>query len=400
MSPSKEDTMSGSSAPKIAIKGFSLSSKASASAKPKPTPSSSLGKRPRNTFAQQSDSDSEHDNRGSHGRHSKGEAVTGFGESGAIRREERKSAGPLVIPTLKNKDWRGEARIKKGKNLLPPEVQAAKDLALKEEQEKANGVKREGIDVVNGNDAEISWGLTVRKRVKVEEDTADGMTFGKRYAEELEQDRILKEEQTEPKPFVPKTIDEEALEALTGERTERKGPDLVIPAAVEEEGPEEPVSERDAYKRAVAAAAEVSTLEDYERVPVEEFGAALLRGMGWTGEKTGKKKEVKRRQNLLGLGAKELKDAEELGAWVQKSDVKRLNGANSHHKERKPNANDYRREKEERDRKREERGGGGYRKERERERERERDRYGDRERDRDSGRERDRHRDRDDHRRR
>lgn len=24
-----------------------------------------------------------------------------------------------------------------------------------------------------------------------------------------------------------------------------------------------------------------STLEDYERVPIEQFGAALLRGMGW-----------------------------------------------------------------------------------------------------------------------
>ncbi|KAI1001309.1 hypothetical protein K3495_g6886 [Podosphaera aphanis] len=65
---------------------------------------------------------------------------------------------------------------------------------------------------------------------------------------------------------------------------------------------EEPMTEYDAYKRAVAAAPEPSNIEDYEHVPVEEFGAALLRGMGWNGQKIGGVKEVKRRQNLLGLG--------------------------------------------------------------------------------------------------
>lgn len=30
-----------------------------------------------------------------------------------------------------------------------------------------------------------------------------------------------------------------------------------------------------------------ASLEDYEKVPVEEFGAALLRGMGWKGDDNG-----------------------------------------------------------------------------------------------------------------
>ncbi|EPE35246.1 hypothetical protein GLAREA_10943 [Glarea lozoyensis ATCC 20868] len=358
MSPSMDSAPNGTSTGKIAIKGFSLASKSS---KPlvKPTPSSSLGKRPRAAFHADDGSDSENERRGNgRGKH---ESVTGFGEGGAIKkgdeeRRRREQESVLVIPKLGNRDWKSEVRQRKGgsKNLLPPEVQRQREMAARQRE----GGKAEGVDVVNSKDGEIQWGLSVRKReqspvteVKTEKDVD-----------------VKVEEQADIVQETPKTADEEALAALLGERKEKKGPDLVIPTAVTNE-PEQHFSEEDAYKRAVALAPDVSTLEDYERVPVEEFGAALLRGMGWKGQKEGKIKEVKRRQNLLGLGAKELKDAEELGAWVQKSDVKRLNerrgpGGGG---ERRPRVNEYKREKERRDEKREERG-GGYRRERERDR--------------------------------
>ena len=49
-------------------------------------------------------------------------------------------------------------------------------------------------------------------------------------------------------------------------------------------------------------------LHSYDRVPVEEFGKALLRGMGWSDEDAKKEKELiadqtKIRPSLLGLGA-------------------------------------------------------------------------------------------------
>ena len=85
-----------------------------------------------------------------------------------------------------------------------------------------------------------------------------------------------------------------------------------------------PVSEEDAYKQDVAALPESATLEDYERVPVSQFGAALLRGMGWKeGEVASKSKRFQgkgqdgktkgliepwiptARPALLGIGAKE-----------------------------------------------------------------------------------------------
>lgn len=60
--------------------------------------------------------------------------------------------------------------------------------------------------------------------------------------------------------------------------------------------------------------AEEATPELYEKVPVEDFGAALLRGMGWKGDKKGSVQKPrlnteKRKQGLLlGIGAKAIKD--------------------------------------------------------------------------------------------
>lgn len=50
---------------------------------------------------------------------------------------------------------------------------------------------------------------------------------------------------------------------------------------------------------------------DYEQVPVSQFGAALLRGMGWDGKDNSKEDEsLSRRQRgaVLGIGSKPLKE--------------------------------------------------------------------------------------------
>ncbi|KAI6711906.1 hypothetical protein JHW43_005571 [Diplocarpon mali] len=345
-------------ASKIAIKGFSLSSKPIA--KPKPAPPSKLGKRPRTHFGH--DSDSEDDRHKTAGKH---ESVTGFGAHGAELedKEPKGRGGELVIKRIPNRDWRGEARRRQngGRDLLPKEERARRDA------QEAGGAKVDDVDVVNGDEGAIQWGLSVRKRVAAGEDR-DGGT----EAHPQDQDSAAETREGDTgAPAGSRTADEEALAALLGVDTKTKGPDLVITSVM-------PLSEHEAYKAAVLAAPDVSTLEDYERVPVEEFGAALLRGMGWKGEKVAKPKDVKRRQNLLGLGAKELDGAEELGAWVQKSDVKRLKpvggaGTGGFNGERRVKAGEYKRERERERERREERGGGSYKRERERERERERD---------------------------
>lgn len=64
---------------------------------------------------------------------------------------------------------------------------------------------------------------------------------------------------------------------------------------------------------------EMSSLEDYEAIPVESFGLAMLRGMGYDPDTEKKKEKVReklRRPDFLGLGAserpEETKNAEEL----------------------------------------------------------------------------------------
>ncbi|KAJ4153389.1 hypothetical protein LMH87_009878 [Akanthomyces muscarius] len=331
---------------------------ASSSSKPK-TPASSLGKRPRTTsshaFGGGADSDSD-DERHHRGRH---EAITGFGADGAETERKKKEAEAkaakkdYVIARQPNRDWRDEIKeqrnSRRGKNLLPAEARAAQ-----------NGTTT--VDTAPADqDSGIQWGLTVKEKQSAPTDTAT--------AEVADKDTQQQGEPAEKQPPAPQTADDEALDALLGKRPAKE--DKVI------------VTEDDAYTRDVSAAGAASTLADYEAMPVEEFGAALLRGMGWNGEPRGGGGGVKpkaapqRRQNRLGLGAKALNEAEDLGGWDQK-------GGAGMKKKRPPKLADYRREEEKK--KEERRSGSGrgedsYKKEREREREdRERHRGNDRDR--------------------
>lgn len=68
------------------------------------------------------------------------------------------------------------------------------------------------------------------------------------------------------------------------------------------------------------AVPDAPTLDEYAAMPVEEFGAAMLRGMGWKGEdKSSEKKSEKKKANggsvqprrrpaLLGIGAKPMEE--------------------------------------------------------------------------------------------
>ncbi|KAG1861643.1 DExH-box splicing factor binding site-domain-containing protein [Suillus subluteus] len=78
-----------------------------------------------------------------------------------------------------------------------------------------------------------------------------------------------------------------------------------------------PASETDAVQQDVADIPDVATIDDYARVPITAFGAAMLRGMGWvddgavTSSERAKNNALvepylpKSRPALLGIGAKE-----------------------------------------------------------------------------------------------
>ncbi|XP_041980633.1 G-patch domain and KOW motifs-containing protein [Aricia agestis] len=81
-----------------------------------------------------------------------------------------------------------------------------------------------------------------------------------------------------------------------------------------------------------------STIDDYESVPVQEFGLAMLRGMGWTQGKESTYKQPQLRPKGLGLGADKVitdkkknntKDKEEELQIVKNSYVKVTTGKHS-----------------------------------------------------------------------
>lgn len=307
---------------------------ASSSTKPSPRPSasSSLGKRPRPPAFGGHDSDDsdvdEHGRRRSRGQH---EAITEFGSHGAEterKRQERQAVRKeLVIQRQPNRDWRAEVKAqKRGKNLPPEEARG---------RQNGHVVEREPAD----QDRQVQWGLTVTK-------TKNGDDDAKAVSTSPPAESLTRQDEAPPgQPQAPaRTADDEAMDVLLG-RASTAGKAI----------PRLPLSEDDAYRRDAAAAGAESTLDDYEAMPVEEFGAALLRGMGWDGEPRGPRpKEVRRRANRLGLGAKELNEAEDLGGWAQAA------GASK----RRPRLDEYRRE--ESRRKEGRRNEHGYKRERER----------------------------------
>lgn len=310
---------------RIAIKLGSSSLNGGAKKSPRPTPPSSLGKRHRARALDGDHSGSDDDEEGGGGRR---EAITTYGPDGAStedRRQRRRTRSRS--PDRRRRGHRYEDR--RG------------DESLKE---------TEPAD----KDKDVQWGLSINKKAKREDDDA---TRRAGRGAPVEEEKVRKS---------PKTADEEAMDALLGDEKDRK---------------RVAVSEGNADRDPVP--------EDYEKVPIDDFGAHLLKNFGWDGKMIGKVKDVKKHANLTGLGAKG-KGAEDLGAWSQKP----VKDGGGHDKPRRPRLDEYRREEEKRKQRREERHRESDRHRDSRESSHRRDRDSDRDRDRDRDRDSDRrHRD-------
>ncbi|KAI0005727.1 DExH-box splicing factor binding site-domain-containing protein [Xylariaceae sp. FL0662B] len=356
---------SASPAPRIAIK---FSSSSSSTSKPpnrprnqsRPNPPSALGKRQRpSALHHDADSDSDDSATGTH------EAVTTYGddksESDAKRRDAKRGKsgganGTFVIGGHKNRDWKAELKAQRG----------SKNDQSHQAQAHMNGASKE-TDLAD-QDKQIKWGLNLAKTMTQGETEASNGAASAGPAPAVTDSRADLESET---TLNSRGEDNDAMDALLGKRR-NLAKDLVINSAPGDNMSTGP-SEQEAYHRRMQEAAEVSTLEEYDSIPDGEFGAAMLRGMGWKGDdRDSKPKEVRRRPHLMGLGSKE--DEE-----IRKGELARKHG----HRERRPRLDEYRRNKEKERREREERRGDSYKYERERDR---RDQssekgYGDRDRD-------------------
>ncbi|KAL3481660.1 DExH-box splicing factor binding site-domain-containing protein [Aspergillus californicus] len=250
------------------------------------------------------------------------ESVTGFdtvtGKTVSTNGESEKK--PLTIPVTSKNKWRDRPGVirPRGKNLLPKEVQALQE-AQKNGRSPGNEVDTAGPS--------MSYGLSFAQQNQAP-DTAETRTDGDQHMENaapgIEQQK-------------PLTEDELALRALVRESNGEveKRSDLVIESRRVNEDENEYNGdniETDSFRADIASRPESASLDQYNAIPVEDFGAALLRGMGWkdgqtVGKDYGSSKSNKsktphvpaRHPGFLGIGAKDTaggKGAEvEFGAW-------------------------------------------------------------------------------------
>ncbi|KAJ3112691.1 hypothetical protein HDU96_004288 [Phlyctochytrium bullatum] len=125
----------------------------------------------------------------------------------------------------------------------------------------------------------------------------------------------------EAKPVEQKTVTKYGLQIVKKEtEAPNTAEDDEITTFAEErlrqlkDGPSDPVER---YQEDLKTKADEATLDDYERIPIDQFGAAILRGMGWEdGKIVGKSQSgilkpvfMKPRPHLLGLGAERATEA-------------------------------------------------------------------------------------------
>lgn len=202
----------------------------------------------------------------------------------SLHEKKTKPQGPLIIPSLQNRDWRELARKRKALNRYVP-------ASAKAETGADGSVGGLGTrDTINSG-PQLS-GIQIKKRVKVETDMTNSKTGEQIVVEEVK----MEEDETE---------DQRAIRALlSGTEAVEDGPIVDVIS--------QPVSETDAFRQDINEFPDEATLDDYARVPVSQFGAALLRGMGWkegTPASKNKKGIVEpwvptARPALLGIGAK------------------------------------------------------------------------------------------------
>ncbi|KAI1194082.1 DExH-box splicing factor binding site-domain-containing protein [Nemania serpens] len=331
-----------SKAPRIAIK-FGASSSAGSKPSSHATnrhgqrqPSSALGKRQRpNALHHDSESGDEYDIIGKHEVVTTIDARSGASTDGSLSPSKRRNK-EYVISSQRNRDWKADVRARKGDRGTP-------------RQNPSTNSYHSETEVLD-QDKDIKWGLSVAKK-SIQEKTPGP-------DDEREEPKKDASDVATPLSPSPRDADQDAMDALLGKR--KPAQHLIIKDAAVSSRP--PLSEEDAYQRSMQEAAEVSTIEEYSEIPEGEFGAAMLRGMGWKGEELGSKpKEAKRRPHLMGLGSKE--DEE-----IKKAELAQRHG----HRERRPRLNEYRRDREKERQERSGRHRDSYKSDRERERERER----------------------------
>ncbi|KAL5039958.1 hypothetical protein BDV3_002337 [Batrachochytrium dendrobatidis] len=193
----------------------------------------------------------------------------------------------LVIPLIRQNVWRTKESLTATNNSLDciktPEPEASRPLFPSEQQ--------------------LGFGLQVMEKVAMS-------TTNNASDLPMEVDQNV-----EPSPKL--SIQEQALKEIMDEADGKKpvseSMQIHIPILAQNAvpGAANLQSDLEKYRHDIALRPDECTLDDYKRVPIDNFGEAMLRGMGWSdGKAIGKNSNglltpvvVKPRPHLLGLGA-------------------------------------------------------------------------------------------------
>ena len=240
------------------------------------------------------------------------ESVLGFASDGVILSQPVKEREELVIKNAGNGDWRRRGRRK---NLLPADVQRQREAETNRGGDVAMVVEKDEVSQASG----LQFAESASKKQE------DGGQNGVRVDTEA----------STTEPVGEQTEDEVALQALLRDGTGESRSNAVI--MQNENATTRPVvDETEDFRADVASRPDSCTLEEYAAMPVEEFGLALLRGMGAkrrangeiisyrNNQTNGSAPKVREpTQGYLGIGAKAVPGREiELGAWG-KADMRR-----------------------------------------------------------------------------
>ncbi|GJN94575.1 hypothetical protein Rhopal_007658-T1 [Rhodotorula paludigena] len=250
------------------------------------------------------------------------EEVVEFGRDGAKSKHQSAPTGPLVIPALPNKDWRLAAEelragrnggpLRKKREMYLPEGSATGVMSMSAGQRARDETPVGNVERMN--DEEVVGGLDQPAPRRAQREAA---------AVEAEPAPTTGEDAAEPArtTAAPETEEQRALRELLGGQAgagaEEKELEAIQSAPDARGGP---LDEGAAFKRDLESRPDEASLDDYARVPVGQFGLAMLRGMGWqpgqAASRSGRTGPVEAhvpssRPALLGIGAKPM--AEELG---------------------------------------------------------------------------------------
>ncbi|KAJ3016796.1 UNVERIFIED_CONTAM: hypothetical protein HDU68_012019 [Siphonaria sp. JEL0065] len=209
--------------------------------------------------------------------------------------------GPLVIPLKLHNEWMGKVRGDTTQSVTTPKDQDDDD-----EQPLAPGSRpspvpsnasssRESLASLLSLRAGTKWGLQLR--------TGSSLAASPLTAPDNAVDDPMEDIQD------TRTLEQRAIDALLADSTATKPNVVPILQQNAVPGIRDITDPKEKYKYDMSLRPDEATLEDFETVPIEDFGIAMLRGMGYKEEEDpNKKKEQgfvfsKPRPNLLGLGA-------------------------------------------------------------------------------------------------